>query len=364
MKKVRKFFLALTAAFILVLAASGCGPDDLLTPTDKVRMICPLMGVGKTETSLGVGWSSDLGVMAFHHNKVFLLTGDTFGTGIYSPNSLAWTTDTHAADCLDLNWSVTRDGSPQYFFPHIGRGSISTVPAGAISVNGNLYVFMMDVTYWSSGSTDSTNARVALIKSSNDGQSFGDSPIWTSALDNHFVNIAPVVAAHPTIPHHQAVYMFGSGLYRESDIYLAACDTADIEDRSKYIYFKGFVGDQAQWGIEADAQPIVTGVKTGELSVQWSCYLQRWLLSAFDYTSGNLYFRSATSLSGPWSAPKLVFEGSKVYHWYQPGWFGPYGGYLLHELDRGGGRYVYFTLSLWVPYNIFLMEADLKQIFK
>jgi len=63
----------------------------------------------------------------------------------------------------------------------------------------------------------------------------------------------------------------------------------------------------------------------------------------------------------------LVFSGSEKYDWYKTeqtrkgpvDWGGPYGGYLLPE----SGRIAYFTLSLWIPYSIFLMEADLQEIF-
>jgi len=346
----------------LIILLSCC-----LFPTkqENVRMISRLMGRGKTMTKTGEVWEGDLGVMFTHKKKLYLLIGDTIGSEIFSPNTIAYTEDRNAKDGLDFTWMTKNDGSPKEFFPIIHPDS--TVPAGAISVNGIIYVFMMDVTHWGDKTDPVTHARSILIKSEDDGKTF--SSVWKGKVDSKFVNISPIISAHPFDPDKKALFLVASGPYRNSPIYLAFTDIDKIEKKESYLYFTGIKNNLPQWSKNInDAIPVVKGVKVGELSVQWNSYLNQWLLAYFDYTHGSrMYFRKAPHPWGPWSDPVLVFSGSEKYDWYKTeqtrkgpvDWGGPYGGYLLPE----SGRIVYFTLSLWIPYSIFLMEADLQEIF-
>lgn len=353
------------AIFILVILFSCCLFPSKPETQDRVRMISRLMGRGKTMTKTGEVWEGDLGVMFTHKKKLYLLIGDTIGHGIFAPNAIAYTEDHNPEDGLDFTWMTKNDGSPKEFFPIIHPDS--TVPAGAISVNGIIYVFMMDVTHWGDKTNPVTHARSILIKSEDDGRTF--SSVWEGRVDSKFVNISPIVSTHPFDPDKKALFLVASGQYRNSPIYLAFTEIYKIEERNSYLYFSGFEEGMPQWSNNiVDAVPIIRGVKVGELSVQWNSYLNQWLLAYFDYHhSNNMYFRKASHLWGPWSKPKLVFNGSKKYDWYKTeqtrkgpvDWGGPYGGYLLPE----SGRIVYFTLSLWIPYSIFLMEADLQEIF-
>jgi len=93
--------------------------------------------------------------------------------------------------------------------------------------------------------------------------------------------------------------------------------------------------------------------------------LKTWgILFDFGGQPYGFYLRRAAQPWGPWPEGRLAFNGEEKPDWYQAGWGGPYGGYLLRELDRDGGRTVYFNLSLWTPYNIFLMEIDLDLVFR
>jgi hypothetical protein len=105
--------------------------------------------------------------------------------------------------------------------------------------------------------------------------------------------------------------------------------------------------------------------KGGELSAAWNNFLQKYLLVFFDFGARpcGFYLRTADEPWRSWSSGRMSFDGSEKHDWYQTGWGGPCGGYLLRDLTRDGGRTVYVTLSLWTPYYIFLMEMDLGQLF-
>jgi len=327
-----------------------------------VRMVDRLVGEDDT-----AGWGSDLGVIFRHNGKIYTLGGDTSYDDIFVSNIIGSTADNNPSDGLDIEWQ-NKDGGPRQFFPAIDAAT--TVPAGAISVNGTIYVFMMSVISWVDEINPQFTGRPALVKSTDDGETF--TLVWTGD-ENKFVNICPVISNHPTDPEKDALYFIGSNTFREEEIYLAYTELDSIEDRSSYQYYAGMEGDKPKWSSKiGEAVPIVSDVKVGELSVQWNRYLNKWLLCYFDYTpsggNADMFFRTADNLWGPWSDAVFVYDGDYKYYWYQTEetrqgpklWGTPYGGYILSDTD---GSKVYFTLSLWVPYSIFLMEVDLNELF-
>lgn len=334
---------------------------------ENTDMICRLMGEGQTEDITGDVWEGDLGITFMHNNQLYLITGDTGGGENFSPNAMAYTNDLDASDCLDLTWLTKTNKGPDIFFPIITPDS--TVPGGAISFNNNIYVFMMDVTDW----THPATARSLLVKSEDNGQT--STLIWEGEVDNKFINISPIISTHPTNSEKQAVYLMASGKYRQSPVYLAYSEIYDIEDKTKYKYYIGLENNEPQWSnSESDAMPIVPDVKVGELSTQWNNYLNKWLLAFIDYSSSDIYFRYADNPWGPWSEGKFVYSGSEKYDWYSYNttkigtknpWGIPYAPYLLpSEYSSEDSNVAYFVLSLWNPYTIFLMEADLDKIFE
>ncbi|MBP7866100.1 MAG: DUF4185 domain-containing protein [Acidobacteria bacterium] len=339
--------------------------DGRVTAADAVRLFRPdhdpcrrvqrLLGPGLTETVGGVPWGSDLGVLVPHGGELWMLVGDVIGDGVFAPNTAARTPDTLAVDGLPFSWRTDPGGYPLPFFPRIDPDS--TVPAGALSVDGNLYVFLMDVLDWD----EPVRARAVLACSVDVGSSF--QTVWTGPESNRLVNVSPARGPHPDDPGQEVVYLAASGAYRRSPVYLAWCDPADLGSPDRYAWFRGVAGGVPQWGEGvAAAVPVLDGVKAGELCLRRNAYLGGWLLSLFDYTTGSLGFWRAASPWGPWTPGRPVFTpGTR--DWYEAGWYGPYGGYSDPALDRGGGQVVYFTLSLWVPYAVFLMETDLALIF-
>jgi hypothetical protein len=69
-------------------------------------------------------------------------------------------------------------------------------------------------------------------------------------------------------------------------------------------------------------------------------------------TSGAIELREAEQPWGPWSDPISVVNRSGDNA-------GCYGAYLHPAFYQDNGRTIYFNMSLWVPYNVFLMKATL-----
>lgn len=358
-KLVKNYFLIILLITLELLFYSSTLSSPARPLYIRTKMIQRLIGEGETE-----GWGSDLGIPFLYKNKLIFLGGDTNKENIWLPNIIGIADATNPSNGFNIRWKKNEKGNLKEFFNIIEPSS--TVPSGAISISNIIYVFMMDVISWDYPAI----SRSILIKSVDDGDTF--ITVWEGKEDNKFINIAPVISAHPTEKNKKALYLVGSGKYRESPIYLAYTEIDSIEKKSNYRFFAGLENGSPIWKKnEIDALPIVDEVKVGELSIQWNSYLEKWLLSYFDYSNkqSNMYFRTAPNLWGPWSKPIFVFSGVRKYDWYKEtltkkgyqSWGIPYGSYLIPETNTySNSSKVYFTLSLWVPYSIFLLEADLN----
>eukprot|EP01121_Diplochlamys_sp_Union-15-3_P006513 TRINITY_DN1699_c0_g2_i5.p2 TRINITY_DN1699_c0_g2~~TRINITY_DN1699_c0_g2_i5.p2 ORF type:complete len:152 (+),score=28.29 TRINITY_DN1699_c0_g2_i5:666-1121(+) len=111
-----------------------------------------------------------------------------------------------------------------------------------------------------------------------------------------------------------------------------------------------------------DANPIING-NVGEISAMWSSYKQQYLVSYFDFQRNGasvLRLGNSTYPWGPFDVDTILFDSSKTYPWMAPGWYGPYGGYLVPD-NGSKSPIIYITLSLWVPYRVFILSVDLSK---
>jgi hypothetical protein len=103
----------------------------------------------------------------------------------------------------------------------------------------------------------------------------------------------------------------------------------------------------------SEAEPVIEGAM-GEMSVMWNSYLQKYMLMNLDNTRLTILLRTADTPWGPWSPPRVVVTARE-----HPGLYAP----NVHpQWVEDSGRVVYFTMSLWSEYNVFLMKVDLTQL--
>ena len=76
-------------------------------------------------------------------------------------------------------------------------------------------------------------------------------------------------------------------------------------------------------------------------------------MTYLDESKAAIVIREAPALWGPWSAPQVLVSGSRF-----PGL---YGAYLHPWCVEQGGEIIYFTMSQWGPYSVFLMRARLAR---
>jgi hypothetical protein len=194
------------------------------------------------------------------------------------------------------------------------------------------------------------------------------------------------VSVSPDTEDPETIWIFGSGHYRRSPIFLARAPAATLDDFSTWRFLSG-----DEWmESESDAAPLIEGW-IGELSVRYVPAAESWVMMyhrparlANGHRIG-VYIRFAPHPTGPWSDELAVLEPdaqqgigyTEFMHAHEefvgfcdglanPGrerdWGGPYGPYIVPEWSyaEGGRLHIVHTLSSWNPYQVNLMEVVLS----
>jgi hypothetical protein len=416
------FALLAAAAMAITLGACPREPGDpppcarapTVTVATSGQKVCQLTGdedralaeptLNRTFTRYGLS-NTDLGASFEYDGKLWFLFGDSFPTGGGAPNPLcgdaiAFTAATSFAGCPLLSFVAAPSGTFQSpVVPGIDLGCYD-VPLHGVSTGTALYA------WFSTGCMSRS-----ILARSDDAQSF--SAVGTlsdcncdttcsagpgaSCLDRscHFVNVSAAI-----VPEGAAVglpgdgdrlLLFGSGVYRQSNVYLAVTSLSQIEDFAAIRYFGGADATSCapQWSsVEAEAAPLFdttndngnTEPCVGELSVHFDTALGRWVaLYNCNHTLDAI--RVADSPWGPWSAAAPLFESSSAYCDYifrpdagcpqladHPGdeeaagdTYGPYAIGSYSQVTDAGAQ-LFFTMSPRNPYNVMLMTATVSAL--
>ncbi|WP_185961308.1 DUF4185 domain-containing protein [Telmatospirillum sp. J64-1] len=408
----RKPWLLMTAAVFLTLtgpSASGQAPalsvpGDVMVDRTETRKICQVTGeidrstgeptINLTESRYKF-WGTDLGTSFEHDGRLVVLFGDTHAMpGLdRKPDRdiVAFSDTTNPEDCLALDIPTEADGGFRPMtIPTVDGGPFS-VPTAGFSANGAMYVIAT-----SDKTPHTPMGRSVLAKSTNGGADFEKKYDLSTS---HFINAAAAtvdsrkVAGLPE-EMEDAVLLWGSGLYRRSDVRLAALPTDGLDDKAAIRYFAGL--DQATgspiWShLEEDSAPLFDQPCVGELSVTWNEYLGKWvMLYNCGYPKSQILFRTADQPWGPWAESQVLFDASEdnafcdfIYNRetmiqmvsndgvtcqtisdpHTPDLAGdPYAPFQIARFARGEhGSHsdIYFLMSTWNPYNVVLMKTRL-----
>ena len=368
--------IAASAILSLSLAACSAGasvnvdpdPDKpfVLEGVSDVTEIAQLTGPDAINDTASVSVAgTDLGSMVNVGDRTFFLFGDTFGErdpesiggqgGFWRSNVSAWTTDEDPADGITFDGWVSDDiglAAALIEGDHDANeagGEVTKIPTYGFAIGETIYVSYMSVRHWGEpGAWDANHS--ALIVSRDGGESWDpvEGVQWPG--DSNFIQVA---TAHVTESGQNYVYLWSipSGRFGGVQLMRVPADEASVEDQRAYSYFAGADGETPQWSADmTDAETVVDGT-IGELSVMWSTYLDRWLMTYSD--AGNAYIREGITPWGPWGDPiELVSAGE------YPGLYSPY---MNPRYVSDDGKTVYFALSLWGPYNVFWFSADLER---
>jgi hypothetical protein len=382
-RRRRAASLLLAAAVLTTGCAPGAAPGGasapvaldpdpdkpfVLTGVADVTRIAQLTGPDAINDTASVGVAgADLGSMTTVGDRTYFFFGDTFGErdpdsiggqgGFWRSNVSAWTTDDDPSDGITFDgWAPVDDvglAAALVEGDHAandGMGEVTKIPTYGFAIGETLYISYMSVSFWGvPGAWDANYA--GLAKSTDRGTTWTalDAPRWPG--DSNFIQVA---TAHVRDGGEDYVYFWSipSGRFGGVQLMRVPATEDAVEDSSAYSYFAGTdAGGAPRWSPDMDAATTIVDGTIGELSVMWSTYLERWIMTYSD--GGNAYIREGITPWGPWGEPIEIAAQADY-----PGLYSPY---LDPRYVQDGGRKMYFTLSLWDPYNVFWFSLDLEK---
>ena len=372
--------LALAVVLAVAGAVAGCSgggavnvdpnPNKpfVLAGVSDLTQIAQLTGPGAVnDTEAAAVAGTDLGSMVTIDDRTYFIFGDTFGErdpesiggqgSNWRSNVMAFTTDDDPSDGITFDgWAPSDDlgwAMPIIEGEHDANdstGEVTKIPTYGFAIGQTLYVQYMSVKFW--GEPGAWDANFAgLAKSTDQGATWTalDDPKWPG--DSNFIQVA---TAHVTEQGTEYVYFWSipSGRFGGVQLMRVPATEAAVEDAAAYSYFTGVNDDnQPQWSADMGAASTVIEGTIGELSVMWSDYLERWIMTYSD--GGNAYIREGITPWGPWGDPIEMARASEY-----PGLYSPY---MSPRYVADGGKKIYFSMSLWGPYNVFWFSINLDK---
>lgn len=328
--------------------------------TDVTR-VAQLTGPGAINDTASVRVAgTDLGSSFRHDGKTWFVFGDTFGSreeGLtggggdeWRSNALAWTTDIDPSDGITFGgWATDpASGWALEMIPgeKIDNQEMTKIPTYGFSANGAMYLAFMSVRHWGEHGEWETNYS-GFAKSTDGGKTWTqlEGPRWDGTSNFIQVSVSNVDGE---------LYFHGVTHGRFGGVQLMKVAEADVEKSDAYRYFTGTAADGTpQWNPDGAQASTVVDDTVGELSVVWNDYLGRWLMTYINGGTTDTAIRESPTPWGPWSDATTLVSQADV-----PGLYSPY---LADSYVADGGRTVYFTLSVWDPYQVFWYRADLQR---
>lgn len=315
---------------------------------------------------------TDLGVAFERGGALTFLFGDS-----WTVDKTRWDDDSSATAALawapggtlpKLTWETQSGGAFRTLsVPGVDLGPMN-VPVDGVVVDGRTYVF------FSTGYSFTTKVHTHSVLAHTDGATLGALTLDHKVATTRFVNVS-------LVREGDELYLYGSGPYRKSAVYLARVPASKVADRGAWTYWDGaaFVAG------EAAAVPVLDAECVGELSARKHAGLGMFLLAYNCHEPRGVVMHAASSPTGPFAKGlRLVDVGVEggvgyghAFHsktgavGYDDGlsergreeeWGGEYGPYLVPSWSsppQGGVHDLVFVLSSWNPYQVHLVRAYL-----
>lgn len=364
---------------------------------------------GVTGTDLGVMWDNGGG-------EILMAVGDTMGDcigdGQWRSNVLFRSNTQDLSQGMNIvSAPMEAPGLARAVIPRTNLpGERTVIPTAGIEVGGKQYMRYMSVVNWDRPGEWTTNYS-ALAVSEDNGETWqplprtyriglGNNPrlipaeaTWTEQKttvvplaeapeppaiptpNQPVVEPLPVVKplpvegdAEPTVevtetithtppymPNGQMsafmksdgyVYEFLTPAGRLGDARVARVPEQDFTNMLAYEYWNG-----TEWVPDATAATPVIPAQVSEMSVGYDSYLGRFI-ALYTNANNDIVMRQAERPEGPWTGEDVLLSWKTL-----PSLYGAY----IHPWSLDG-RYLYYTVSTWDAYNVFLMKTDLNYV--
>ena len=334
---------------------------ELLTgrtsPNDTVNRF------GITGTDLGILWTNG---GASGKNQVHMALGDTMGDcsvdgDEWRSNILFRSSDRALSDGMRIDDApMEGPGMAKSILPRSGLpGETTVIPTAGVAVGQTQYLRYMSVETWGDPGEWTTNYS-ALAKSTDNGEEWtpvaGTARTGTGSATLLPQNLRPAHSDHVAgqmsafLKHDGYVYEYMTPSGRNGSAILARVPESAIENMGAYTFWDG-----AGWVSDKDAAEVVLDGQVSELSVSWSPRLDRFIAL---YTDGenDVVMRQSEAPEGPWSGSDILLSFKHL-----PTLYGAFAHPWSPAIDASGDD-LYFTLSTWDAYNVFLMKTDLAAL--
>lgn len=322
-------------------AASPVALPDL--PVEQVAILTGDDPAATTQT--GERWEvfgTDLGSSFRHRDRTYLVFGDTFGEykRDWRSNVLGISTDDDPTDGVTIDRMI--EDAPGHAKEILSSRKVdfqemTVIPTYGVAVGDRLFLHYMSVKHWGEpGHWDLGAAGFAW--SDDEGQTWTKDPDAILPGDTNWGQVA--------IEEHEGfLYLFGIPGGRYGDLRLARVAPDALLDLAAWTYWNG-----SGWVAAADEAAVLVPGPVGELSVRWNAHYRRWLMMYLIDNEGLIVLRTAEALTGPWSDARVVVRATDYPALYAP---------FMYPTWNDGPD-IWFNMSLFGPYNVFLMRTSLE----
>ena len=347
------------SGYIPVLQGRTTTVELLTGPTSPNRTV---ERFGISGTDLGILWENGNA----SNPQIMMALGDTMGDcrlpgTQWRSNILFRSSDRTLSNGMRIDDApMERAGLAKSILPRSNLpGEVTVIPTAGVEVDGTQYLRYMSVASWGDPGEWVTNYS-ALAASGDNGENWtpvaGTARTGTGSARLIPANLGAPFTTHTAgqmsafLKHDGFVYEYLTPSGRSGAVTLARVPERSIRDMSAYEFWNG-----AGWGRDHRSAATVIPPRVSELSVSWSARLGRFIAL---YTNGNndIVMRQAATPEGPWSGEDILLSYRHVPTLY---------GAFIHPWSPAVetvGSDLYFTMSTWDAYNVFLMKTDLNQI--
>jgi hypothetical protein len=334
--------------------------DLVLDGVSQLTPIAQLTGKDSINRTDRYGvYVCDLGSMFQDGDRTYFLFGDTFGrrplsqTGAggenWRSNTMAWSTTSDPAHGVTFDgWITDATGTAKELLSSRKRDNdeVTVIPTNGVAVNGALYIFYMSVCHWGEpGYWDCNGSGIA--KSTDEERTWQKlaRPTWPGK--SNFIQVA-------IWKDNGELLIWGIPSGRHGGAALMKVPERKIENAGSYRYFAGMHDGAPAWSADMRDAAVIVDLPVAELSVAWNPYLGRWIMTYLNESSHNLEIREGMQPWGPWGPPRMLVSAQR--------YPALYGAFMCPSFIAEGGRIIYFTMSQFGPYNVFLMSARLDRV--